>query len=1024
VSSGDTEIAEHKQAPHAGARLSLKGAWYLLIVCLALLPVLFTAIYFSYQFKTTSLHNAAREIVLINEEIKDHLEYAIGDVQAMLQVERSTFRHSRQQRSAAGTAFQGETLAELQQQLARRFAILGVHEALLSGIFLVDRATQILALWRRDEAPPADSASRVAKGNRLYIMFPLSETDPAQGMIWAELDVDALWREELDLVNQEGYASYLLDGKGRLLGSGGQAGWLGNSSLPAIMPSQVHGQGPAGQQLQTFVAAGGEMFYGATVSVAGTGWHVVTTVPRQLVLAPIYQTLKDVLMVLVVILLLFVFLGMRMVAGMLGHIAKLLGAFSRAARENYTPLALSSVFNECCQIRDGYNHLVSDLATREQKRRAAEAALSESERQYRSLVNNIPGAIFRSGYDQRGEILYISDAIEAISGYPAQDFLNNAVRSFGSIIHPSDVGLVRETVERAIGQHESYVVEYRVFARDGSLRWVYEKGQPVFDDAGAFLWLDGVIFDISTQKQAEQRHQRLLCEHEAIARAITDVMFTIDVGGELTWYNENLKQFSGLTPQRLKGLPVEELFVADRRHDIGMMIAACIKEGAAEIEAEFLAESGPSPYHVKMVVLRNDSGDIVGIAGSGRDMSHHRRLEKQLQQSQKMQSIGQLTGGIAHDFNNFLTAIIGFTDLARQRSGKDGDAKMAMYLAEVHKAGSRAQELVAQMLAFSRGGEAEAVALELQPVLKETIKMLSASLPSSIELHTEAWNVDARIMADPVQLQQVIMNLCINARDAMKGQGEVHIGLAELHGVRLVCSSCHDSATGDFVELSIRDSGCGMRREVLERIFEPFFSTKATGKGTGMGLAMVHGILHQHGGHIQVESQESEGATFRLLFPLLAQDTVQQSSAGTAPVELPADEVQIRGRVLVVDDEPAVGNFLAELLHSRGCETTVMSDSQAALALFHRDPQAFDLVLTDQTMPGMSGAELAEVMLVLRPDLPIILCTGYSEQIDEVRAKMLGIRRYLSKPIDVMAFLDTVNELLDYKVEAARCLAG
>ena len=468
---------------------------------------------------------------------------------------------------------------------------------------------------------------------------------------------------------------------------------------------------------------------------------------------------------------------------------------------------------------------------------------------------------------------------------------------------------------------------------------------------------------------------------------------------------------------------MESLFVADRQHDIAMMIAACFENGAAEIEAEFLTREGPAPYHVKMVVLRNEVGDILGIAASGRDMTQHRRLEKQLQQSQKMQAIGQLTGGIAHDFNNFLTAIIGFTDLARQRLGEAGDEKMAMYLDEVYKAGGRARTLVAQMLAFSRGSEeAEAIALDLMPVLKETLKMLSASLPSSMELVLEAQDTGGRIMADPVQLQQVIMNLCINARDAMQGQGRLRIVLTERRGLRALCGSCHDTAMGDFLELSVSDNGCGIREADLERLFEPFFSTKAVGEGTGMGLAMVHGILHQHGGHIQVESREGEGATFRLLFPLLAEESETPSprSAGEAA---PDAARLAEGRVLVVDDEPAVGHFFAELLRSRGCDSVVMSDSEEALSLFQRDPAAFDLVITDQTMPGMSGAELAEEMLAIRPALPIILCTGYSEHIDEMRARMLGIRRYLTKPIDVMAFLDAVNELLDYEA-AGRRLAG
>ncbi|MFQ5488811.1 MAG: PAS domain-containing protein, partial [Gammaproteobacteria bacterium] len=557
-------------------RLSLKGGWYILIIFLALVPVLFTGVYFAQQFKRTSLHYAAREIALINKEIKDHLEYVIGDVRGILQAERRIFLRDRRQ-TTLSSATQGVTATGLQRQFYRRFDILGMYDSLITGIYLVDSTTQMLTLWRRDAPPSSASVAHATPGDYLYLVLPLSDTDLAQGMIWAELDVAALWHEESDLVSQEGYASYLLDGEDRVLSGEGQTPWRESTALSEDATPGRHGQSLQAPQLQVLTSASGEMLHGAMVPVAGTDWRILTTVPREYVLAPIYQTFKDVLMVLAVILLLFISLGMRMVKVMLGHISNLLAAFSRAAREDFSPLTLSSVFDECCQIRNGYNRLVSDLTARERERRAAEAALCESERQYRSLVNNIPGAIFRSGYDGQGEILYISDAIETISGYPAQDFLNNAVRSYNSIIHPADVELVREAVERGIEQQESYVVEYRVFGSDEAIRWVYEKGQPVFNEAGAFLWLDGVIFDITSQKLAEQRHQRLLCEYEAIAKAITDVMFTIDVGGELMWYNENLQQISGLSPQRLKGLPVEELFVADRRHDIGMMIANCFE---------------------------------------------------------------------------------------------------------------------------------------------------------------------------------------------------------------------------------------------------------------------------------------------------------------------------------------------------------------------------------------------------------------------------------------------------------------
>ncbi len=630
-----------------------------------------------------------------------------------------------------------------------------------------------------------------------------------------------------------------------------------------------------------------------------------------------------------------------------------------------------------------------------------------------SLVKNIPGAVFRCVREGgKWAVLYISDAVEEITGRPAAEFLRDGRCDLLGIVCPEDLPGVCENLEEIVRGPEPYMMEYRILDREGKVRWVCEKGRPVFDGNGALRWRDGVLFDITLQREAEERHRSLAFEYEAIARAVTDVMFTADVGGCIMHCNENLSLVTGHALESVRGMPVEALFIADRRHDVAMMLARCLDKGRAEMEVDLLTQSGPVPHHVKMVVLRDDQGSIRGIAGSGRDLSHYKRLEKQLRQSQKMQAIGQLTGGIAHDFNNFLTAIIGFTDLARQRNLIHGDEKIAMYLDEVYKAGGRAQGLVSQMLAFSRGGESEAVPLQPLPVLKETLKMLSASLPSSIRMQLQDCETEAQIMADPLQLQQVIMNLCINARDAMNGEGEISLSLGEKKGLRAECSSCHDTLMGDFVVITVRDSGCGIGEDILERIFEPFFSTKPQGKGTGMGLSMVHGIIHQCGGHILVESRPGSGTAFHLLFPRIAATGGQQEEDAATPVQ--ADHA-LHGRVLIVDDEPAVAGFLSELLHSRGCETVVFEDSREALAAFKKDPAAFDLVITDQTMPGMSGAVLAQEMLMIRPDLPIALCTGYSEQIDEMRARMLGIRRYLTKPIDVMAFLDAVNELLDYR---------
>ena len=384
-------------------------------------------------------------------------------------------------------------------------------------------------------------------------------------------------------------------------------------------------------------------------------------------------------------------------------------------------------------------------------------------------------------------------------------------------------------------------------------------------------------------------------------------------------------------------------------------------------------------------------------------------LQKQLQQAQKMEAIGQLTGGIAHDFNNMLASILGYTELARNVVG-DGNDNMERYLGEIHKAGARARDLIAQMLAFSRGGEVEYKPMAVAPLVEDSLRMLRTLLPSSIEVSTHIDVDTPEIKTDRVQVHQIVMNLCINARDAMESKGQLSVALRRIDGVAAVCSSCYKAIGGEFVEISISDTGDGIEQEQLSRIFDPFFSTKEVGKGTGMGLSMVHGIMHDHGGHIVVETEPGEGTTFILLFPMLDEQTCTRSSEADAVNTAPAQI--LNSHVLVVDDEELVGGFLSELLTDAGCQVTVETDSQLALARFKEDPELFDLVVTDQTMPGLTGTDLAQSLLAIRPELPIILCTGYSDDVGEAKAKSLGIKAFVNKPIKLDGFLALVGSLL------------
>jgi PAS domain S-box-containing protein len=452
---------------------------------------------------------------------------------------------------------------------------------------------------------------------------------------------------------------------------------------------------------------------------------------------------------------------------------------------------------------------------------------------------------------------------------------------------------------------------------------------------------------------------------------------------------------------------------------IELLVAPASREACAQLASQV---TGGRPFHGECQAMRRD-GELLDIEVRGVQMHHQGRphvlaivrdisarkraegeraqLEAQLRQAQKMEAIGHLTGGIAHDFNNILTSIMGYLVLATERQADIGDAKLGRYLDQAHLASTRARDLIQQMLTFSRGQRGEPRPLALPPLIKEAVKLLRSTLPSSIELETELGGEVPATLLDPVQVEQVLLNLCINARDAMSGAGSIRLRVRSIDGHGLTCTSCRKPVPlGRLIELSVRDTGSGIRPEVIDRMFEPFFSTKEVGKGSGMGLATVHGIVHEHGGHVVVDTALGSGTEFRILFSPLAQDGYEAVVAAQKHGAHRRPASRLSGRVLVVDDEQMVGEFMGDLLAGWGLEVTVSSSAVEARELFAQDPARFDLVLTDQTMPRLTGLELARSMLALRPDAPIVLYTGYSDDLSAEHIHQAGLRAMVRKPVD------------------------
>ncbi len=411
-------------------------------------------------------------------------------------------------------------------------------------------------------------------------------------------------------------------------------------------------------------------------------------------------------------------------------------------------------------------------------------------------------------------------------------------------------------------------------------------------------------------------------------------------------------------------------------------------------------------------------------------MAEHERIQRELQQAQKMEALGLLTGGIAHDFNNLLGIIIGNTQLAQLNATEDVLPKRNKNLKNILQASNRASELVAQMLTFSRGDSTIDKTQQLASLIEQDVSLLRSSLPASIDIKINITEDLPRVQMNAIQFNQMLMNLAINAKDAIAEKrsdlkGEMIFSLKWARNLNAECLSSHQQIKGDWIEVSVADNGIGMEPEILHHIFDPFFTTKDVTKGTGLGLSVIQGIISKRGGHILIDSVPGEGTTFRLLFKPVNADKEVNRPATTIIEEIEEIEdieetnessfqtaTSSNVHIMVVDDEPTLTEFLSELLEVSGYQVTCWTDSNDVARLSREELKSYDLIITDQTMPGISGIELVTILRKKCPDFPVVLMTGYSEQIDEEKASDINIG-FLRKPTDSSLLLQTVKTLLD-----------
>jgi PAS domain S-box-containing protein len=534
---------------------------------------------------------------------------------------------------------------------------------------------------------------------------------------------------------------------------------------------------------------------------------------------------------------------------------------------------------------------------------------------------------------------------------------------------------------------------------------------PQLDENGRISGYIHIMSDITDRKRSESALQEARHTLVTILDSIDATIYAADMQThEILFMNRHMKEtFAGdFTGQkcwrafRRKEGACEDCTNAKLLDDQGNPTGACVWEGHNSTTGRWYVNYDRAIKWIDGRYVRLQVATDITDFKSLEQERHH--TEAQLRQAQKMEAIGTLAGGIAHDFNNILSAILGYSELALDDALHDRAS--ANYIREIIKAGARARDLVFQILTFSRQTETEAKPIQVQPIVKEALKLLRASLPSTIEIQTDIQS-KAIVEADPIQIHQVIMNLCTNAGHAMRPNGgTLKVELVEETLTNDFTDHYPAMLPGEYLKIAVRDTGPGIAPDIRDKIFDPYFTTKQKGEGTGMGLAVVQGIVQNCHGAITVGSSPGEGACFNVYLPIIQMAEPVQTQAHMA---IPGGHEHI----LFVDDEPPLADLSKQILERMGYRVTIRTSSIEALELFKSNPESVDLVISDMTMPHMTGDILTIKLLAIRPDLPVIICTGYSEKITQEIIDRLKIRALIMKPIIRDELLLTVRQILD-----------
>jgi two-component system cell cycle sensor histidine kinase/response regulator CckA len=640
----------------------------------------------------------------------------------------------------------------------------------------------------------------------------------------------------------------------------------------------------------------------------------------------------------------------------------------------------------------GKKAIVREIDESRRAEEGKEEALRESEKQYRNLVDNALVGIYKT--DLEGHVLYVNESLINMMEFESYEDM----KSVGVLARYSNLD-DRDTFIKTIketGKVNDFEVD--LLTKNGRVKNVILTGVLEGDV------ISGMILDITDRKQAAEERIRLAT---AVEQAAESVIIS-DRRGTIHYVNPAFERLSGFSTEDIVGKNFRILKSESHDETFYREMWRTISSGTAWVGriSNRMKDGSLRQFETTISPIRNKNGAIVNFVSVNRDVTQEVALEAQLFQAQKMEAVGTLAGGIAHDFNNLLQVIQGYTEVLQSEAGRNPSSIEA--LQKIHRSAKRGAELTRQLLTFSRKVQSERRPLDLNREVEQVKKLLERTIPKMIEIELYLGESPAVVSADPIQVEQAIMNLAVNAKDAMPEGGKIVIETERVKLDEQFCKTHLGARPGEYVLLSISDTGHGMDREILEHVFEPFYTTKDVGKGTGLGLAMVYGIVKNHEGYILCYSEISTGTTFKIYLPALEQSGQRQKPDEMKDVFKGGDET-----ILLVDDEEYIRDLGVELLTDAGYNVLTAHDGEEALELYRKEQNKIDLVILDLVIPGMGGKKCYEEILKINPKAKILIVSGYSANGPGKAALEAGAKGFVGKPFDVSHLLETIREILD-----------